>query len=127
MGGSLGFQAGAQSTDVILLIRTVPSLESIISGKVTLGVDVAVAAGPVGRQAEASTDSLSPILSYSRSRGLFAGASFESAVLQVDYDANAAFYNAPGLLPRDILSNPNMSAPAVATELRRVIDWYSSH
>ncbi|MFZ0928827.1 MAG: lipid-binding SYLF domain-containing protein, partial [Syntrophobacteraceae bacterium] len=81
VGGSFGLQAGAQSSDVILVMRSIPSVDVLINGKLTLGVDAAVAAGPVGRQAEASTDSLGIILSYSRSRGLFAGLSLEEAVM----------------------------------------------
>ncbi|MGO9019406.1 MAG: lipid-binding SYLF domain-containing protein [Syntrophobacteraceae bacterium] len=127
VGGSFGLQAGAQSSDVILVMRSIPSLDVLINGKLTLGVDAAVAAGPVGRQAEASTDSLGIILSYSRSRGLFAGLSLEEAVMEMDNGSNAAFYNAPGLLPMEILSNPNMPAPAVAAELKRVLGWYSTH
>jgi lipid-binding SYLF domain-containing protein len=68
------------------------------------------------------------ILSYSRNRGLFLGLSLEGAAIQVDYGATASFYNAPGLLPMDILRKPNMmTAPAVAVELKRVLDWYSTH
>ncbi len=127
VGGSFGLQAGAQSSDVILVMRSIPSVDVLINGKLTLGVDAAVAAGPVGRQAEASTDSLGMILSYSRCRGLFAGLSLEEAVMQMDNGSNAAFYNDPGLLPMEILANPNMPAPAVAAELKRVLDWYSTH
>ena len=91
------------------------------------GADASIAAGPVGRQAEAGTDVLlrAEILSYSRSRGLFVGLSLEGAAIQVDYGSTAAFYNVPGLLPMDILKNRNMMAPASAVELRRVLDWYS--
>lgn len=127
VGGSFGFQAGAQLSDVILVMRSIPSLDALSNGKFTLGADAAVAAGPVGRQAEASTDSLGTILSYSRCRGLFAGLSLEEAVMQMDNGSNAAFYNASGLLPMDILANSNMTAPAVAAELKRVLDWYSTH
>jgi lipid-binding SYLF domain-containing protein len=87
-GGSFGFQVGAQSTDLILLFKTKDSVDRIFKGKrkVTLGADLAVAAGPIGRQAEAATDAqLKPeIYSYSRSRGLFAGMALEGAGLLAD-------------------------------------------
>ncbi|HUY88955.1 MAG TPA: lipid-binding SYLF domain-containing protein [Pirellulales bacterium] len=93
-GGSVGWQAGAQSTDVILVFRTQESVEGLLNGKFTLGADAAVAAGPVGRRAEASTDAKlqAEILSYSRSRGLFAGVSLGGSVLHVDTEVNAAYY-----------------------------------
>jgi lipid-binding SYLF domain-containing protein len=129
LGGSFGWQVGVQSTDVILVLNTIRSLDKICGGKFTLGVDASIAAGPVGRQAEAGTDVLlrAEILSYSRNRGLFLGLSLEGAAIRVDYGATAAFYNVPGLLPMEILKNRNMTAPASAAELRRVLDWYSTH
>jgi lipid-binding SYLF domain-containing protein len=90
-GGSLGWQVGAQSTDLVLLFKTRPSVERILKGKakLTLGADLAVAAGPVGRQAEAATDAQlrAEIYSYSRTRGLFAGLALEGAALVVDSTA----------------------------------------
>jgi lipid-binding SYLF domain-containing protein len=129
IGGSIGWQIGVQSTDVILVLRSIRSLDAICGGKFTLGVDASIAAGPVGRQAEAATDILlrAEILSYSRNRGLFLGVSLEGAAIQVDYGSTASFYNVAGLLPMEILRNRNMMAPAVAAELRRVLDWYSTH
>ncbi|HEV7224048.1 MAG TPA: lipid-binding SYLF domain-containing protein [Pirellulales bacterium] len=93
-GGSVGWQAGAQATDVVLVFRTQKSVEGLLNGKFTLGADAAVAAGPVGRRAEASTDAKlqAEILSYSRSRGLFAGVSLGGTVLHVDSEANALYY-----------------------------------
>ncbi len=128
IGGSIGWQIGAQSSDIILVLKSIRSLDSITSGKFTLGVDASIAAGPVGRHAEAGTDVQlrAEILSYSRSRGLFLGLSLEGASMQVDYDANAAFYNVPGLLPMEIFRNRNLPAPAVSTELRRVLTYYSN-
>ncbi len=113
IGGSFGWQIGAQSTDVILVLNSIRSLDAICGGKFTLGADASIAAGPVGRQAEAGTDVLlrAEILSYSRSRGLFLGLSLEGAAIQVDYGATAAFYNAPGLLPMDILRRPGTRRP----------------
>jgi lipid-binding SYLF domain-containing protein len=114
---------------VILVLNSIRSLNAICGGKFTLGADASIAAGPVGRQAEAGTDILlrAEILSYSRNRGLFLGVSLEGAAMQVDYGATASYYNAQGLLPMEILRNPNMTAPASALELRRVLNWYSSH
>ena len=94
-GASIGFQAGIQSTDVILVFKTRASLDRVLKGKdkITLGADVAVAAGPVGRQAEAGTDGrlAAEIYSYSRSRGLFAGVSLEGAAIMYDAEANNAY------------------------------------
>jgi lipid-binding SYLF domain-containing protein len=127
-GASLGLQIGAQASDVVLVFRSVRSLDSITSGKFTLGMDASVAAGPVGRHAEAGTDVQlrAEMLSYSRSRGLFAGVALEGAAMQVDYGANSAFYNIPGLLPMDIFQRRDIQAPAVAGELRSVLKYYSN-
>jgi lipid-binding SYLF domain-containing protein len=102
-GASLGLQAGVQSTDVVLVFKTHKSLEQVLrgKGKVTLGADAAVAAGPVGREASAGTDGrlMAEVYSYSRSRGLFAGVSFDGAVISYDPDANQAFQSAnPGTI-----------------------------
>jgi len=96
-GGSIGWQAGAQSTDFVLVFKTQRSVDGLLRGKFTLGADAAIAAGPVGRRAEAATDTAlkAEIYSYSRSRGLFAGVSLEGSALQVDDGANAAYYGAP--------------------------------
>ncbi|MGO9532082.1 MAG: lipid-binding SYLF domain-containing protein [Syntrophobacteraceae bacterium] len=130
LGGSFGWQIGVQSTDVILVLNTIRSLDAMCSGKFTLGGDASIAAGPVGRQAEVGTDVLlsAEILSYSRNRGLFLGLSLEGAAIIPDNDATASFYNATGLALMDILRKPNlMTTPAAAAELRRVLDWYSTH
>lgn len=93
-GGSVGWQAGVQSTDVIIVFRSHQSVENLMRGKFTIGADAAVAAGPVGRQAAAATDAQlkAEILSYSRSRGLFAGVAIDGAAMLVDHKANAAYY-----------------------------------
>ena len=100
-GASAGFQAGVQSTDVVLVFRTQRGVDSIVHGKFTLGADAAVAAGPVGRTAEASTDGQlkAEIYSYSRARGLFAGVALDGAVLSIDHDSNEAVYG-PNTTPR---------------------------
>jgi lipid-binding SYLF domain-containing protein len=98
-GASLGFQAGIQGTDLVLVFKTRRSLERILRAKdqVTLGLDLSVAAGPIGRAAQAGTDAAlrAEVYSYSRTRGLFAGVSFEGAVLRYDYDLNREFEQAP--------------------------------
>ena len=88
-GTSVGLQLGAESTDIVLVFKTERSIQAFKSGKFTLGADAAVAAGPVGRHAEASTDIelTAEIYSYSRSRGLFGGVAIEGTVLSVDNDA----------------------------------------
>ena len=93
-GGNVGWQVGVQVTDVILVFKSARSVESALSGKLTLGADVAIAAGPVGRNAEAVTDTglKAEIYSYSRSRGLFAGVAFDGSVLRIDSVANANYY-----------------------------------
>jgi len=93
-GGSVGFQAGVQYSDVVLVFRNSRSLESIVNGKLTLGADAAVAAGPLGRNAAAATDGQfqAEIWSWSRARGLFAGVALDGAVLRIDHRANQAVY-----------------------------------
>ncbi len=107
-GGGVGWQAGVQSTDVILVFKTRESLDRLLRGKdkVTLGGDVGVAAGPLGRQVEADTDARlkAEIYSYSRSRGLFAGVSLEGAGLLVDHEANEAFYGPKYGRPADVIA-----------------------
>lgn len=94
-GASVGFQAGVESTDVVLVFRDRKSLDRLLEekGKITLGADAAVAAGPVGRQAMAGTDAKleAEIVSYSRSRGLFAGVALDGAVIRPDPGSNAHF------------------------------------
>jgi lipid-binding SYLF domain-containing protein len=93
-GGSIGFQAGVQSSDIVLVFRSDRGLESIVNGKFTLGADAGVAAGPVGRNASLSTDGQmkAEIWSWSRARGLFAGVALDGAVLSIDDAANEAVY-----------------------------------
>jgi len=94
-GGSVGWQVGLQSTDVVLVFKNRKGLESMLNGsEFTLGADASVAAGPVGRQASAGTDIKlnAEIYSYSRSRGLFAGVALDGSVLKVDNRATSAFY-----------------------------------
>lgn len=96
-GGNVGWQAGVQSTDVVLVYRSQRSVESLMQGKLTIGADVAAAAGPVGREAAAATDATlrAEVYSYSRSRGLFAGVSLDGSVLKIDHTATANYYRSP--------------------------------
>ena len=127
-GGSIGWQIGAQSTDIILVFKSSKSIESMGSGKFTLGADASIAAGPVGRHVEAGTDILlkAEIYSYSRSRGLFAGVSLEGAILHIDNDSNAAFYGKEDITTDDIFSNKQIKAPDAAKELRKVMSKYAA-
>lgn len=104
-GGSIGWQAGASSTDIILVFKTQRSVDKIANGQFTLGADASVAAGPVGRSAGAATNGNfnAEVYSYSRSRGLFAGVSVEGGHLSIDQDADWLFYNQAGLDAHTIL------------------------
>lgn len=123
-GGSLGFQVGAQSTDVVLVFKNKRGTEKIFRGKMTLGADAAVAAGPIGRRVEASTDKAfrASILSYSRSRGLFAGVYLEGSVLSVDDEWNREFYGRPA--PAKELISGKGSLPATAAKLKKKLNSY---
>lgn len=122
-GGSIGWQIGAQSTDVILVFRTRKGVERISDGKLTLGADASIAAGPVGRHTGVATDIRfeAEVVSYSRSRGLFAGVAFEGAGLTMDRKANAAFYGSTSMTPEKIFaSSPNI-APDIANEFVQIL------
>jgi len=122
-GGSVGWQIGAQSADIVLVFKTKRSADGVLRGDLTLGVDVAAAAGPLGRRARASTDVelKAEIYSYSRSRGFFAGLSLDGALLQIDDEANAAFYGVDYISPRDIQTSRNLKTPAEVDTLKRMI------
>ncbi|MFZ3332852.1 MAG: lipid-binding SYLF domain-containing protein [Candidatus Acidiferrales bacterium] len=111
-GGSVGFQIGGQATDLVLLVMNQRGAESILSSKVKLGGDASIAAGPVGRDASADTDAYmrAEILSYSRTRGLFAGVSLEGSTLRPDDDATADVYGRR-LTAREIVMGGNISIP----------------
>ena len=127
-GGSIGFQAGVQSTDVVLVFRTRRGIENVVNGKFTLGADAAVAAGPVGRNANASTDAQlkAEIYSYSRSRGLFAGVALDGAVLGIDNDSNRSVYGA-NVTPRRILEGGVGGAPNALVDFRDRLEEYSAN
>ena len=114
-GGSIGFQAGVQSADVVLVFRSDRGLDSIVTGKFTLGADAGVAAGPLGRNASTATDGefKAEIWSWSRARGLFAGVALDGAVLSIDDAANQAVYG-EGTTPRVIFEGRAPARPSEA-------------
>jgi len=117
-GGSIGLQLGGQATDFVLLVMNQRGADSILTSEVKLGGDVAAAAGPKGRDAAASSDATmrAEILSYSRSRGLFAGISLEGSTLRSDNDGNARLYG-KGITAKDIVINSAIRPPASASLL----------
>jgi lipid-binding SYLF domain-containing protein len=114
-GGNFGFQLGAQATDFVLLVMNPRGAESLMGSKIKLGADAAAAAGPKGRDAAAATDIVmrAEILSYSRSRGLFAGISLEGSTLRPDNGANEKLYGRK-LTAKEILREGKVSTPAAA-------------
>jgi lipid-binding SYLF domain-containing protein len=128
-GGSVGWQIGAQSTDIILVFKSRKGVEGIENGRLTLGADAAVAAGPVGRLTGVATDIKfkAEVYSYSRNRGLFAGVSLEGASVTMDRKANAAFYDANDMTPERIfVSSPNI-APNVANTFVQILTAQTSN
>lgn len=105
-GGSFGWQWGVQATDIVLVFTTRRGVEGITGGKFTLGADASVAAGPVGRQASASTDTSfkAEVYSYSRTRGVFAGLALDGTAITIDDDANEAYYGKRNVMASDIIS-----------------------
>jgi len=117
-GGSIGFQIGGEATDLILLVMNDRGMESILSSKVKLGADASIAGGPKGRDASADTDAWmrAEILSYSRSRGVFAGVSLEGSTLRPDDDASEQVYGR-AIKAKDIVRSEKMSVPATGRHL----------
>ena len=115
-GGSWGFQAGAESSDIILVFTTKSGVEGIAGGKLTLGADASVAAGPVGRQGSAATDMTfnAEIYSYARTRGLFGGIAVDGSVISIDKSANASLYHKPGVTASEIFSGQAPAPPETA-------------
>jgi lipid-binding SYLF domain-containing protein len=122
-GGSVGFQIGIQSADIVLFFRTKDSVDRILRGKYTIGVDASVAAGSLGREAGAVTDQdlRAEIYSYSRTRGIFAGVALQGASLEVDYDANALYYGKEISKPLDVLAGNGLANPPSAVQLSQAI------
>lgn len=115
-GGSVGWQAGIQGTDVVLVFTTRKSVDGLMRGKFTIGVDASVTAGPIGREAAAGTDPTlrSEVLSYSRSRGLFLGVALDGTALEIDHDAHLMYYGTPsGTVPKYV--------PPSASDLRHFL------
>src|SRR5437588_2103580 len=112
-GGNIGFQLGGQATDFVLLVVNPKGIDSILKSKIKLGADAAAAAGPKGRDAQAATDVLmhAEILTYSRSRGLFAGISLDGSTLRVDNSANEKVYGHK-ISGREIVIEHKVSTPA---------------
>jgi lipid-binding SYLF domain-containing protein len=125
-GGSLGWQIGIQRSDLVLVFKTRQSIDNIAEGKVTLGADASVAAGPVGRGAQANTDLdlKAEIYAYSRAKGLFIGISVKGAAIQIDADANEKFYRDPEITARRIFTQPGLEGRPVADKLRKVLAEY---
>ena len=124
-GGSFGWQIGGQATDIVLLIMNRRSIDGILQGKFKLGADASVAAGPVGRNAEASTDIQfkGGILSYSRSRGLFIGIKLEGAVIAQHWDGDEELYGKQ-LSAREILLENKANVPQSADRILKVLSRY---
>jgi SH3 domain-containing YSC84-like protein 1 len=125
-GFNIGFQLGGQATDFVILVMNPRGAESLMGSKVKLGADASAAAGPKGRSAEGSTDVVmrAEMLSYSRSRGLFAGVSLEGSTLRPDNRANRKLYG-HDVNVKDILRNRKVSAPAAAHDLLAELNKYS--
>ncbi|MCB2182969.1 MAG: lipid-binding SYLF domain-containing protein [Desulfobulbaceae bacterium] len=124
-GGSIGWQIGAQSTDIILVFKNLKSVDALSKGQFTLGGNASVAAGPVGRHAEAGTDAKleSEIYSYSRSRGLFAGIALEGAALQIDHDSTWSIYSSSAY---DLLNRMDLKKiPVEAQDFHKTIVDYT--
>lgn len=126
-GGSFGLQIGAQSTDFVMLFMTKDGLNSLLSDQFTLGGDASVAAGPVGRQAGAATDLKlnAQILSYSRSKGLFAGLELKGVVIKADKDGMRDVYG-EGVTAKEVLQENKVTAPAAVRAFPVTLGRYSA-
>lgn len=122
-GGSIGWQVGAQSTDVILVFKTRIGVDGIANGTLTLGADASIAAGPVGRHTEIATDIefKAEVVSYSRTRGLFAGVALGGSGITMDRKANAAFYGSTSMTPEKIFVSSANAAPDIANTFVQIL------
>ena len=122
-GINIGFQLGGEATDFVLLVMNPKGARSLLSSKVKLGGDASAAAGPKGRTAEGATDIVmsAEILSYSRTKGLFAGISLEGSTLRSDGSANEKLYGSK-LSAKDIIRGGKVKSPASAEELVALLD-----
>jgi lipid-binding SYLF domain-containing protein len=123
IGGSVGYQIGVQSADIILVFKSLRSIHDITAGKFSFGPDSAVAIGPVGRRVSAGTDIgfNSEIYSYSRASGLFAGMSIQGSALEIDYESIVGFYGNTQIGARDIFETPDLNAPKEAADFRQAL------
>ena len=128
-GASVGFQLGGQATDLVLLVMNEKGASSILNSQVKIGVDASAAAGPKGRDASADTDAYmrAEILSYSRSRGLFAGISLEGSTLRPDDDANEVIYHRKKITAKEIVLGNNVAVPEAGQLLVRVLQKNAPH
>jgi SH3 domain-containing YSC84-like protein 1 len=128
-GGSIGLQFGAEAVDLILLVMTQRGLEGLLSEKFTLGGDIALAAGPVGRHAEASADVYmqGEIYSYSRSKGIFGGVSLKGTVITSDVDANQTYYGRPLTAENILLSNQFAEVPESGKQFMKIFNHLAPH
>jgi SH3 domain-containing YSC84-like protein 1 len=124
-GGSVGFQIGLSSTDLVLLVMNERGMKRLLTTKFTLGGEASVAAGPVGRDATAQTDALmtAEILSWSRSHGVFAGVSLDGSTLRNDIDVNTELYGKPW--ENKQILNSGLQPPAAAARLIASLNKYS--
>jgi SH3 domain-containing YSC84-like protein 1 len=124
-GGSVGFQIGGSSTDVVMLVMGKRGMDKLAGNKFTLGADASVAAGPVGRTADAKTDAqmTAEILAWSRAKGLFAGISLSGATLRPDEDANKELYGSR-MTTKEVLAS-NQTTPAAAEKLVAELNRFS--
>jgi len=127
-GGSVGFQIGGEATDLILLVMNDRGMESILSSKAKLGADASVAGGPKGRDASADTDAWmrAEILSYSRSRGVFAGVSLEGSTLRPDDEASEQVYG-HAIKAKEIVRSETMGVPATGRHLVNTLQKSAPH
>ncbi|MGH9683911.1 MAG: lipid-binding SYLF domain-containing protein [Candidatus Acidiferrales bacterium] len=124
-GGSVGYQIGGSSTDLVMLFMNDHALQSLLSDKFKIGADASVAAGPVGRHASANTDAKlnAEILSYSRTKGVFAGVSLDGAEVQADHSGDQAMYG--GNVTRQQILEGKIATPSSARPLEREIARYA--
>jgi len=127
-GANFGFQLGGQATDFVLVVMNAKGAEKLLQSRAKLGADASVAGGPVGRTAEGATDLQlqAEILTYSRSRGLFAGLSLEGQIVKQDNDANQRLYGSK-VGPKDVLFKGTIPSPPAAQALDAALTKYSPH
>ncbi len=124
-GGSIGWQVGAESADVMLVFMSPKSVENIVKGKFTLGADVSVAVGPIGGSLTSGDSQMGPeIYTYSRSRGLFAGIALDGARLKIEHKDNVRYYKIKELQPAQVIAGGGVVAPASSKKLHNLLNGY---